>query len=249
MSPRPVVIGNPVSPYVRKVLAACAAKGVEVEIDPITPFLGDDAFEGLSPLRRIPVWIEGDLILNDSSVIGEYIEETRPGAALWPADPVQRAKARWLEEYADTRLGELLIWKLFFRLAIQPRLFGVEPDLAEAERTKGQLPETFDYLESVTPEAGYLFGPEAGLADFAVAAPFMNAAVVGVSVDPARWPRLAAWLDRTEASPLGPLNVAARTLVRTPLKAQRDRLAELGLIAAACDHCADAPRRGPMTPV
>jgi len=248
MSPRPIVVGNPVSPYVRKVLAACAVKGVAVEIDPITPFLGADAFDGISPLRRIPVWIEGDLILNDSTVIGEYIEETRPGPSLWPADPVHRAKARWLEEYADTRLGELLIWKLFFRLALQPRLFGVDADPAETELTKSQLPETFDYLESVTPEAGYLFGPETGLADFAVAAPFLNAAVIGVTVDPARWPRLAAWLDRMETSPLGPLNDAARVLVRTPIKAQRDRLPELGLIAAPCDYRGEAPRRGPMTP-
>jgi glutathione S-transferase len=248
MTPRPTVIGNPVSPYVRKVLAACAVKGVEVEIDPITPFLGDDAFESLSPLRRVPVWIEGDVVLNDSSVICEYIEETRPGPSLWPADPVQRARARWLEEFGDTRLGELLIWKLFFRLALQPRLFGVDADPAETELTRSQLPETFDYLESVTPETGYLFGPTAGMADFSVAAPFMNAAVVGVTVDAARWPRLAAWLERMEASPLGPLNEAARGLVRTPIKAQRDRLAEFGFIAAARDHRGEAPRRGPMTP-
>lgn len=106
---RPIVVGNPVSPYVRKVLAACAVKGVEVEIDPITPFFGDDAFEAISPLRRVPVWIEGDIVLNDSSVIVEYLEETRPGPSLWPADPANRARARWIEEYADTRLGELLI--------------------------------------------------------------------------------------------------------------------------------------------
>lgn len=248
MTSRPIVVGNPVSPYVRKVLAACAVKGLEVEIDPITPFLGDDAFESLSPLRRIPVWIEGALVLNDSSVIGEYIEDTRGGPSLWPADPARRAMARWLEEYADTRLGELLIWKLFFRLAIQPRLFGVEPDPAETDLTRSQLPEAFDYLESVVPEAGYLFGPDAGLADFAVATPFLNASVVGVDVDAARWPRLSAWLERMEASPLGPLNDATRALVRTPMKAQRERLAEFGLVAAACDHRADAPRRGPMTP-
>lgn len=137
---RPIIVGNPVSPYVRKVLAACAVKGVEVDIDPITPFLADDAFETISPLRRIPVWIQGDLILNDSSVICEYLEETRPGPSLWPAAPADRAQARWIEEYADTRLGELLIWKLFFRLALQPRLFKVEADEAETATTKASSP-------------------------------------------------------------------------------------------------------------
>src|SRR5690606_37527882 len=80
----PTLIGSPVSPYVRKVLAACAVKGIEVAVDPVTPFLGDDSFGRLSPLRRIPVWIEGDLTLCDSSVIVQYLEETRPGPSLWP---------------------------------------------------------------------------------------------------------------------------------------------------------------------
>lgn len=250
MTAEPVtLIGNPVSPYVRKVLAVCALKGIEVEIDPITPFFSDEAFARINPLRRIPVWIEGDLTLCDSSVIAQYLDETRPGPSIWPADPVQRARARWIEEYADTRLGDLLIWKLFFRLALQPRLFGVQPDEAELELTKSQLPDAFDYLESITPETGFLFGPDAGMADFALAAPFVNAAIVGVEVDPGQRPRLAAWLERMETTALGPLNDAARALVRTRLKEQRGRLAEFSLIASERDHAADAPSRGPMTPV
>ena len=54
------IIGSYVSPYVRKVLACIALKGLDYEIDPITPFFGDDNFERLSPLRRIPVLIDGD---------------------------------------------------------------------------------------------------------------------------------------------------------------------------------------------
>ena len=91
------IVGNPVSPYVRKVLAACAMKGVEVRLDPMVGLMGNDDFDRISPLRRIPVWVEGDVTLCDSSVIVQYIEETRPGPSQWPADPVRRAKARWLE--------------------------------------------------------------------------------------------------------------------------------------------------------
>src|SRR5207237_10422836 len=64
------IIGSYVSPYVRKVLACMALKGVDdYEIDPITPFFGDDEFARLSPLRRIPVLIHEELVLTDSSVI------------------------------------------------------------------------------------------------------------------------------------------------------------------------------------
>lgn len=244
----PTVIGNPVSPYVRKVLAACAVKGIAVQIDPVTPFYTDDAFRQLSPLRRIPVWIDGEVVLNDSTVISEYLDETRDGPALFPSDPLARAHARWLEEYADSRLGDLLVWKLFFRLGLQPRVFKVEVDREELAKTQSELPETFDYLESQLPQTGFLFGDQPMAADFAIAAPFVNAEIVGVTPDATRWPVLTGWLQRMEGTVLGPLNGAARSLVRTRVAEQRSRLVELGLTPASRDHSTPTPSRGPMTP-
>lgn len=243
------VIGNPVSPYVRKVLAACALKGVEVQLDPITPFMGDDDFARISPLRRVPVWIEGDLTLCDSSVIVQYIEETRPGPSLWPADPAERAKARWLEEFADTRLFDVVGWRLFFQIALKPRFFGGEADQAVVEQARDvELPGILDYLESLTPESGFLFGA-LSMADLSVAPAFANAGAVQVNIDADRWPKLAAWLERVEAeTPLGPLNKLARALMRTPIKAHRERLPEFGMVAASRSWAGDTPRRGPMTP-
>ena len=59
------IIGNTVSPYVRKVLTILTIKGVPFEIDPIVPFHGDEEFSRLSPIRRIPVMIHGETVLND----------------------------------------------------------------------------------------------------------------------------------------------------------------------------------------
>mgnify|MGYP000082400807 CR=1 FL=1 len=243
------LIGSPISPYVRKVLAACALKGIEVELDPISPMAGNDDFERISPLRRIPVWIEGDLVLCDSSVIVQYIEETRPGPSLWPADAADRARARWFEEYADTRLFDVLGWRLFFQIALKPRFFGTEADAEVVEKARDvELPRILDYLEGQMPQAGFLFGGLT-MADLSLAPAFANAGAVQVNVDPTRWPRLAAWLERMEAeTPLGPLNSLARTLMRTPLHAQRDRLPEFGLAAASRSWAGEGYRRGPMAP-
>ena len=52
------IIGGPVSPYVRKVMAVCDLKGAAYRIDPIIPFQGNDEFSRLSPLRRISVLID-----------------------------------------------------------------------------------------------------------------------------------------------------------------------------------------------
>ena len=124
------VIGNYLSPYVRKVLVCLELKGLEYEVDPIAPFVGNDAFTRLSPLRRIPVLLDGELVLNDSSVICQYLEDRHPTPALYPADVADRARARWLEEYADTHLGDVLIWRLFFQLGARRFLFREEADEA-----------------------------------------------------------------------------------------------------------------------
>ncbi|MBV8685061.1 MAG: glutathione S-transferase family protein [Alphaproteobacteria bacterium] len=195
------IVGSYVSPYVRKVLACLHLAGLGYEIDPITPFFGNEAFERLSPLRRIPVLIEGDLVLSDSSVICAWLEEAH-GAPLMPKGPADRARARWLEEYADTRLGDLFIWGLFYQRFVCPAVFGRPGDEARVERTLAEdLPREMAYLEGQLPEAGFLFGDSIGLADIAVATFFRNAAYAGVEPDPARWPRTAAFVRRALAQP------------------------------------------------
>ena len=81
------IIGGPVSPYVRKVLAVCEMKGVPYRVDPIVPFFGDDRFSELNPLRRIPVYIDDQVSVSDSTVICEYLEERFPTPALLPREP------------------------------------------------------------------------------------------------------------------------------------------------------------------
>jgi glutathione S-transferase len=114
------IIGSYLSPYVRKVLVFLHAKKIAYEIDPIIPFFGDDRFTAISPVRRIPVLIDDRATLCDASVICQYLEERHPEPALFPRDVAERARARWLEEYADTRMGDVFIWKLFNQRVINP---------------------------------------------------------------------------------------------------------------------------------
>jgi glutathione S-transferase len=65
------IIGGPVSPYVRKVMAMCDLKGVAYRIDPIIPFQGNDEFSRLSPLRRIPVLLRLDKLGYDAHMIAD----------------------------------------------------------------------------------------------------------------------------------------------------------------------------------
>lgn len=248
-APVATLIGNPVSPYVRKVLAVCALKGIDVAVDPITPFRGDDTFSRISPLRRIPVWIEDDLTLCDSSVIVQYIEDRWPEPSVWPADPKDRARARWIEEYADTRMFDVLGWKLFFQLAVKPRVLKEETDQALVEHARTvEVPEMFDYLEGLMPADGFLFG-SVSVADLALGAAFVNARVVGVTVDADRWPRLAAWVERVERdTPLARLNAVALAFMQTRLADQPTLLTQYGYVLAERSLDGGRAMRGPMSP-
>ena len=242
------IVGSPLSPYVRKVLVCLELKGLAWEIDPIVPFFGDDRFTALSPLRRIPVLIDGELALSDSSVICQYLEDRQPEPALYPADVADRARARWLEEYADTRMGDVFIWRLFNQVAIRPAVFGEKGDPELVAKTLAEdVPAVLDYLESLAPRDGFLFGPALGIADISFAAFFRNAAFARFAIDAARWPKSAAFVARALATPpFAKLAALEDRMIRTPIPAQRKLLGELGVALTPETYGTDRPRRGVM---
>jgi glutathione S-transferase len=190
------VVGSYLSPYVRKVLVCLTLKGLPYCIDPIVPFYGNDEFARLSPLRRVPVLIDDQVTLADSTVICEYLEERYPGVPLYPPGAAQRARARWLEEFADSCLGEALIWHLFNQVVIRRFVWGEAADEQVLRKAREQeIPHALDYLEGQLPAAGCLFGA-IGVADVALAAFFRNATMARYAVDTARWPISAAYVSR-----------------------------------------------------
>jgi glutathione S-transferase len=241
------IIGSFVSPYVRKVLACLNLKGLTYEVDPITPFFGNDEFTRLSPLRRIPVLIDGDFTASDSSVICAYLDEAYGGHPLLPADPKDRARARWLEEFADTRLGDLFIWSLFYQRVVRPLVWGEATDEARVEQALAEgIPAALDYLEAELPEAGFLFG-EIGVADIAIASFFRNGAYAGFETDAARWPRTAAFVGRTLCHPsiaaLLPFEDVQRS---AEIRRRRQALLDAGAPLTAKTWSVKEPRRGMM---
>lgn len=242
------IIGNPVSPYVRKVFVALLKKGVAFDFDPIVPFFGNEEFDRLSPLRRIPVLVDGDFVLNDSTVIAEYIEESWPEPALYPKDIKNRARARWIEEYADSRIGDVIIWGLFYNRVIGPRIFKSEPDEARLQRKlESDLPAVLDWMEAQLPEQGFLFGDAMMMADVALHACFVNAAYSQWVMDAARWPKAAAWAVRVEADPDVALTRRwADIMVSSKREELRDNLVAGGASLWEKSHAAPVPRPGIM---
>ena len=240
------VIGSFVSPYVRKVLACMNLKGLECEVDPITPFFGNDEFEALSPLRRIPILIDGDVKISDSSVICAYLDDAYPERPLLPSSPADRARARWLEEFADTRLGDVLIWSFFYQKVVRPLVWGESDEERIAQALNEDIPSALDYLEREAPASGFLFG-DIGLADIAIASFFRNGAYAGFEPDPTRWPRSASFIQRTLDHPaiaaLLPFEDVQRNV---EIRRRREALIEAGAPLTSTTLGLREPRKGMM---
>jgi len=55
----------------------------------------------VNPKRQVPILIDGDVELFDSTQIFEYLEDAYPAPPLWPREPATRAAARLLEMKSD----------------------------------------------------------------------------------------------------------------------------------------------------
>jgi glutathione S-transferase len=197
-----ILYGSSLSPYVRKVLAFAEEKGMALELKPVGLSDRSPEFVEASPFGKMPAFRDGDYTLADSSAIVHYLEARQPDPALIPADAKLRGKCIWFEEFADTILFNCG-GKIFFNLVVAPRFMGRPGDPEAARQAElNELPPLLDYLERVVPgDDGYLVGDGLTLADIAVASPFANFRHTGTKVDPARYPRTSAYIDRILARP------------------------------------------------
>jgi glutathione S-transferase len=94
-------------PYAARARITLAEKGigydaVEIDLDDKPAWLYEK-----NALGKVPVYEEDEgLVLPESDVIMEYLEERYPEPALWPADPAERALGRlWLQRFDDKLAG------------------------------------------------------------------------------------------------------------------------------------------------
>ena len=214
-----IVYGSTLSPYVRKVMAFLAEKGLSAELKNAGMGRGGPAFEAASPFRKMPAFCDGDYDLCDSSAIVAYVEAAYPEPNLIPTEPRARGRAIWFDEFADT-LIMAAGGKIFFNRFVAPRVLksGGDPAIADAAEAN-ELPPLLDYLEGVIPASGYLVEDRLTLADIAVASPFANFRHVGVVIDEARFPKTLAYVEAILSRPSFAPMIAAEAQIVAALSA------------------------------
>ncbi len=197
-----ILYGSSLSPFVRKVLGYAGEKAIELDLQPTGFPNASPEYLEASPFKKMPAFRDGDFVLADSSAIIHYLEAKFPEPALIPSEPELRGKTIWFEEFADTILVSCGA-KIFFNRIVAPRFLG-KPCDEEAVQSAvlNDLPPILEYLEKVVPDdASYLVGDKLTLADIAVAGPFANFRHTDTKVDPERYPRTVAYVDRILGRP------------------------------------------------
>lgn len=201
------------SPYSAKVRIALEEKGLPYE-EVALPIRRAGIVEKpaelqeVNPRGEVPVLLDGDVRLYDSTVILEYLEERTPDPPLLPKGLGERARARQLEDFGDWLVAGAVNQLLdeTFRKP-DPGL----RDAARAAEAAAAIRRAYDRLERALGERD-AFAGVFGAADIALYVPVMIAAFYGVAPDAeGAHPRLAAWLERTGARPSVAREVAAQT--------------------------------------
>ena len=112
----------PHSAFCLKVRMVLEAKALNYKAKEITPGIGQVAIFRLSGQRQVPVLVDGENVISDSTAIIRYIEEINPEPKLIPEDPSEEAIMHLIENWADTTLAKGVRNTLIQAAAIDPEL-------------------------------------------------------------------------------------------------------------------------------
>jgi RNA polymerase-associated protein len=109
----------------------------------------------MNPYGQVPVLVERDLILYESNIINEYIDERFPHPQLMPADPVQRARARLMLLNFER--------ELFVHVETLER-----QDAKKIDKARTAVRDSLSQLAPVVAKSKHMFGDEFSMIDVAL---------------------------------------------------------------------------------
>ncbi|MCM8531134.1 MAG: glutathione binding-like protein, partial [Lentisphaeraceae bacterium] len=112
--------------------------------------------------------------------------------SILPNDAEALAKTLWFDEYAGSRMAEIL-GGIFFNKFAKPKVFGMDPDLELVAKLEARVPEVMDYLEKQLKGKDYLVNDTMSLADMAIVSIFQNYLIAGYEIDKSAWPNVARY--------------------------------------------------------
>ncbi len=198
------IYGAPISVHTRKVILVARLKGLAYEVIPVVPVISGNPpanWQELSPTGLIPVLVDGDFTIADSTAICTYLDRLHPAPPVYPQSAHELAQVLALEAYAGERLFRTVVRVLFHETFVHPRVQNIPTDPAVVEQVLGTaLPEVFGRLDRAA-DQGYLVGGALSVADLAVVSNLLTFQYFGFELDRGRYRNLSKLFDRVLALP------------------------------------------------
>ena len=155
-----VLYSGTTCPYSQRCRFVLFEKGLDFEIRDIDLFNKPEDIATMNPYGQVPILVERDLILYESNIIDEYIDERFPHPQLMPADPVMRACTRlFLNNFEK---------ELFVHVsALENR--SLAADEKRLERARSAIRDRLAQLAPMLLKNKYMFGDEFSMLDVAIA--------------------------------------------------------------------------------
>jgi glutathione S-transferase len=188
---------HPDCPFCQKVRVVLAEKELEFERVHVDLRAGEQRtpeFLKMNPYGKVPVLVDDDLVVYDSTIINEYLEDEYPAPSLMPEDSAGRARVRMLEDYCDNSF--LPVAGLVLGELAKPE---AERDAERLQRYQAEIGRGLARLETLFEGKEFLVG-DFSLADVAFVPRLLILPQMGVEIDP-RLRQVAAWIERLRERP------------------------------------------------
>lgn len=130
-------------------------KGMDFEVIDVDLYNKPEDIAVINPYNRVPVLVDRDLVLYESNIINEYIDERFPHPQLMPPDPIMRARARQLLHTFEQ--------ELFCHIEV------LEKGLKAAEKARAAVRDQLVQFAPLFTKQKFMLGDEFSMLDVAIA--------------------------------------------------------------------------------
>jgi len=154
-----VLYSGTTCPFSQRCRFVLFEKGMDFEIRDIDLYNKPEDIAVMNPYGQVPILVERDLVLYESNIINEYIDERFPHPQLMPADPVMRARTRlFLYNFEK---------ELFVHVSVLEERGGTDTQAQDAARQS--IRDRLAQLAPVLIKNKFMLGEEFSMLDVAIA--------------------------------------------------------------------------------
>jgi RNA polymerase-associated protein len=155
-----VLYSGTTCPFSQRCRLVLFEKGMDFEVRDVDLFNKPEDISTMNPYGQVPILVERELILYESNIINEYIDERFPHPQLMPADPLMRSRARLMLFNFEK--------ELFVHVNVLENDKAKNSDKAH-DRARSEIRDRLTTLAPLFLKNKYMLGDEFSMLDVAVA--------------------------------------------------------------------------------